>query len=307
MAANGTIVLSRSLWPDPAGARRPPRFTGTAAAAPSAAAPGRPRLRADSPPKSRAQGIAGLASAGAHAALLALALFFWSRVVLVPPPPSEESVPLVFVPAAAPPEPAAAAPPPEPAPPEPVQAAAPPEPPPPAPTPLPEPAPVPLQAEPPPPPAPAAEAPPKPPPPKPVPRAPRERAPAHPSRVASVPRPAATAPATATTPGPAAPTALATAAPLQPARLPGGMAQSCRPEYPRAALRDQVQGLVVMRVRVTPEGRAAEVEVAQGSGSDLLDKAAVAALRTCRFEPATQAGRAVAFSYEVPYRFRLEN
>jgi TonB family protein len=43
------------------------------------------------------------------------------------------------------------------------------------------------------------------------------------------------------------------------------------------------------------------------SGSDLLDRAALTAVKACRFVPATQDGRAVAFDYEVPYRFRLEN
>jgi protein TonB len=83
------------------------------------------------------------------------------------------------------------------------------------------------------------------------------------------------------------------------------MAQSCPPPYPRAALRDHVQGRVVLRVRVSAEGRATGAEVAVSSGSELLDRAALAALANCRFSPAVQDGRPVPFQYEVPYRFRI--
>ena len=83
------------------------------------------------------------------------------------------------------------------------------------------------------------------------------------------------------------------------------MAGQCPPQYPRAARRDRIQGRVVMRVRVAADGHAVSAEVADSSGSDLLDRAALAALLRCRFIPATQAGRPVEFQYEVPYRFRL--
>ena len=85
------------------------------------------------------------------------------------------------------------------------------------------------------------------------------------------------------------------------------MAQSCPPAYPRAARRDNIQGRVVIRVRVSAEGRPIAAEIMASSGSAILDRAALAAVDTCRFVPATQGGRPVASLYEVPYRFRLEN
>jgi protein TonB len=104
---------------------------------------------------------------------------------------------------------------------------------------------------------------------------------------------------------PAPAVAAAAAAPIAPPNLPGGMAERCPPKYPRAALRDGIQGRVVMRVRVSADGRPLIAEIAVSSGSALLDEAALAALRACRFTPAMQDGRPVAFTYEVPYRFRI--
>ncbi|MDA8249959.1 MAG: energy transducer TonB, partial [Rhodospirillales bacterium] len=103
------------------------------------------------------------------------------------------------------------------------------------------------------------------------------------------------------------PAAVAAPAPVAPPSLPGGMAERCRPAYPRAARRDNIQGRVVMRVRVAADGRPLAAEVAVSSGSALLDRAALAAVTTCRFVPATQGGHPVEFTYDVPYRFRLEN
>jgi len=94
---------------------------------------------------------------------------------------------------------------------------------------------------------------------------------------------------------------------VRPPRLPGGMAERCPPPYPRAALRDHIQGLVVLQAQVGPDGRPTMVTVARSSGFPILDNAALDALRSCRFEPATENGRPIPFRYEVPYRFRMEN
>lgn len=60
-----------------------------------------------------------------------------------------------------------------------------------------------------------------------------------------------------------------------------------------------------MRVRVAADGRPLDVAVTVSSGSPLLDAAALKALHTCRFVPATQAGRPVEAQHDVPYRFRI--
>jgi len=59
------------------------------------------------------------------------------------------------------------------------------------------------------------------------------------------------------------------------------------PEYPRGAQRSEVQGTTVLKILVNSDGVATKSELVQSSGSNLLDKASIAALKGCRFKPAT--------------------
>jgi protein TonB len=85
------------------------------------------------------------------------------------------------------------------------------------------------------------------------------------------------------------------------------MAANRPPLYPERALRRGEQGQVMLRVRVAADGTPAGVDLAETSGHESLDRAAVAAVLQWRFNPATQAGRPVAAVAEVPVRFRLAN
>ena len=66
-------------------------------------------------------------------------------------------------------------------------------------------------------------------------------------------------------------------------------------------------GRVLLRVKVSPDGLALDVSIAQGSGSARLDEAARDAVRQWRFVPARRGEEAVAASVLVPIVFRLEN
>jgi protein TonB len=77
------------------------------------------------------------------------------------------------------------------------------------------------------------------------------------------------------------------------------------PAYPASARRRRQEGLVLLRVEVTAEGRASRVDLAQSSGSSALDQAALDAVRSWEFEPARRGARAIASEIEVPVRFRL--
>jgi len=79
------------------------------------------------------------------------------------------------------------------------------------------------------------------------------------------------------------------------------------PAYPLAARRRRQEGLVLLAVTVTPQGRTARLEVKQSSGFSLLDQAAVQAVRDWEFEPARIGPIAVASEIEVPVRFKLDN
>jgi len=76
--------------------------------------------------------------------------------------------------------------------------------------------------------------------------------------------------------------------------------------YP-ALLRDRgIQGLVRLRVKVDPEGRATEVVIAGGSGWRLLDEAARRVAESCPYTPARRGDQRLASWIEYPVRFALQ-
>lgn len=80
------------------------------------------------------------------------------------------------------------------------------------------------------------------------------------------------------------------------------------PEYPPAALRQEQQGQVTVKLRVLASGTAADVQVRTSSGHALLDEAALAYLRGARFVPARdRSGVAVDSLVVVPIRFVLKD
>jgi len=79
------------------------------------------------------------------------------------------------------------------------------------------------------------------------------------------------------------------------------------PDYPQISRRLGEQGAVVLRVMISPDGRAGEIQLVKGSGYARLDRAAMEAVREWRFIPASKGGRPVAAWYEWRWEFRLEN
>lgn len=82
--------------------------------------------------------------------------------------------------------------------------------------------------------------------------------------------------------------------------------QSPPPSYPPAALRNGVEGSVVVRVDVDATGVPFNVTIVQRSGSRDLDRAATDAVRRWRFLPAQNNGQAVVGSIEVPFDFKAQ-
>jgi protein TonB len=145
-------------------------------------------------------------------------------------------------------------------------------------------------------PPPTAAAPPealqRPPPPKPrAPPAPRHRA-----------------PTTATKVPPAAPTQEQEAAlPIVPPRPISGMPDNAVADHAAQADPHHVEGEVILRVEVSATGNLISVAIAQSSGNDVLDQAALLVVRHWRFSPATRGGEPVAGTAEVPIWSRLED
>jgi len=97
-----------------------------------------------------------------------------------------------------------------------------------------------------------------------------------------------------------------TSAPAAPVLARPRYARSPAPAYPLGARRLHQQGLVLLRVEVTEDGRPAEVTIAQSCGFPVLDDAALRAVRSWEFDPARIGERAIASQIEVPVRFALD-
>jgi protein TonB len=78
------------------------------------------------------------------------------------------------------------------------------------------------------------------------------------------------------------------------------------PPYPPVARRSGEQGIVTLRVLVTPEGLPGRVQLEKTSGSIHLDNAAMEAVKGWRFTPARRGSEAVEGWVLVPIVFRLE-
>lgn len=80
-----------------------------------------------------------------------------------------------------------------------------------------------------------------------------------------------------------------------------------RPVYPRAAILKGWQGVTTLRVTVNRDGQAVLVQVHRSSGFAVLDRAAAAAVRKWRFNPAIRDGVSVESAVLVPFEFKLDD
>lgn len=80
-----------------------------------------------------------------------------------------------------------------------------------------------------------------------------------------------------------------------------------RPDYPMVARRMGWQGKVILNVEVLAEGACGGLSVFRSSGHEVLDNAAMNAVKTWRFTPARHAGHAVSLWFKVPINFSLED
>lgn len=116
-------------------------------------------------------------------------------------------------------------------------------------------------------------------------------------------------PAPAPVPAPVAPVEApvppAPPPPVTPPDFTAAQLNNPGPVYPRVSRRNREQGVVLLRVLVTPGGGAGEVRLEQSSGFERLDEAAIATVRRWRFLPARQAGNPVAAWVIVPVTFAL--
>lgn len=95
------------------------------------------------------------------------------------------------------------------------------------------------------------------------------------------------------------------AAPVTPPDFSAAQLDNPGPRYPMLSKRNREQGTVMLKVLVSPDGRAQELGIETSSGFKRLDEAALDTVRRWKFLPAKQAGRAVAAWVLVPVTFAL--
>ena len=79
------------------------------------------------------------------------------------------------------------------------------------------------------------------------------------------------------------------------------------PAYPMVARRNGLQGRVLLNVEVLADGICGQINIHKSSGYAMLDNAALQTVRTWRFMPARQAGRAVDKWFMIPVQFSLKD
>lgn len=79
------------------------------------------------------------------------------------------------------------------------------------------------------------------------------------------------------------------------------------PEYPEAAMDRGLEGTVLMKVSVQPNGKPDSVTVTKSSGHSILDAAAVSTVKLWSFVPAMRGKTPIAGWVTVPITFNLQN
>jgi len=77
------------------------------------------------------------------------------------------------------------------------------------------------------------------------------------------------------------------------------------PEWPREALRYEIEGTTTLQFQIGRDGAVRHAQVKQGSGWEILDQAALAGLARCRFKPGLEAARE-GTEFPVQYAWTLE-
>jgi periplasmic protein TonB len=80
-----------------------------------------------------------------------------------------------------------------------------------------------------------------------------------------------------------------------------------KPNYPGIAKSRHWEGLVLLRVYVTPDGRCGNLNVTRSSGHDVLDESALEAVRNWRFVPGKRGDTPIASWVSVPIEFNLRD
>ncbi len=76
--------------------------------------------------------------------------------------------------------------------------------------------------------------------------------------------------------------------------------------YPESALKDSMQGMVLVSVEIRADGNLGKVGILEGVRGD-LDQAAQNAVQKTRWNPAEKDGKTVSCTVTIPIQFKLKS
>jgi periplasmic protein TonB len=91
------------------------------------------------------------------------------------------------------------------------------------------------------------------------------------------------------------------------ARGYAGYLNNPKPKYPGIARSRNWEGLVLLRVYVTPDGLCGNLNLYRSSGHNVLDESAMAAVKHWKFIPGKRGGTPIGSWVTVPIEFNLRN
>ncbi|PTV98026.1 TonB family protein [Halanaerobium saccharolyticum] len=84
-----------------------------------------------------------------------------------------------------------------------------------------------------------------------------------------------------------------------------GLKNYAQPEYPSNLRKRNIEGEVIISLRIDKAGKAHDLKISQSSGYDSFDQAALSAVSNWRFEAAEKDGIKVEVIVNLPIRFKL--
>lgn len=78
------------------------------------------------------------------------------------------------------------------------------------------------------------------------------------------------------------------------------------PLYPEEAKEKKLEGIVYIKALIDKSGTVVDAKVSKTCGTELLDKAALAAAYKCKYKPAVQKGKPVAVWVTYKVEFKLD-
>ncbi|WP_281744365.1 energy transducer TonB [Polynucleobacter yangtzensis] len=80
-----------------------------------------------------------------------------------------------------------------------------------------------------------------------------------------------------------------------------------KPPYPAMAFKMRVEGTVILKALIQPDGKCSEVVIAKTSGNDSLDRSALNTVSQWQFTPAKAQGKEISQWVNIPITFSIKN